>query len=151
MLGSTKAELLGRPVSSVHHPDCLEAVNTVFQSFAATGDVRDAELLLQRKDGSTIAVSLNVSSVRDDNGRVVHGWAIWRDITQRKQTEAALRASQARYENLYDDAPDMFASVDVETERIVQCNQTLTRVTGCSREELLGRPVREIHDPGGPE
>ena len=147
-LGSTKAELLGRPMSSLHHHDCLEDVNKVLQLFTATGEVRDAELLLQRKDGSTIDVSLNVSSVRDHSGRVVRGWLIWRDITQRKQTEAALRASQARYENLYDDAPDMFASVDVETERIVQCNQTLTRVTGCSREELLGRPVREIHDPG---
>ena len=147
-LGWTKAELLGRPVSSLHHPDCLEDVNKVFQSFAATGEVRDAELLLQRKDGSTIDVSLNISSVRDHTGRVVRGWLIWRDITQRKQTEEALRASQARYENLYDDAPDMFASVDVDTERIVQCNQTLARLIGCSREELLGRPVRAIHDPG---
>ena len=144
-LGSTQEEILGRPVVSLYHPDCLEHVKKVFESFVRTGEVRDAELQLQRKDGRTIDVSLNVSSVRDQAGRVVRSRSILRDITGRKQAEAALRASQARYENLYSDAPDMFASVDVNTERIVQCNQTLMRAAGYAREELMGRPVRELH------
>ena len=143
--GGTKAEILGRPVFSLYHPDCLEQVKKVFESFVRTGEVRDAELQLQRKDRSTIDVSLNVSAVRDQAGRVVRSRSILRDITRRKQAEAALRASQARYENLYSDAPDMFASVDVETHRIVQCNQTLMRAGGYAREELLGRTLRELH------
>ena len=147
-LGATKADVLGRSVSSLHHADCLDDVERACHSLVETGEVHDAELLLQRQDGSTIDVSLNASSIRDDTGRVVRSWFVWRDISRRKRAEVALRASQARYENLYDDAPDMFASVDVATERIVQCNQTLVTVSGCSREELLGRPVREIHDPG---
>ena len=41
----------------------------------------------------------------------------------------------------------MFASVTVDTECIVQCNQTLVSTSGYTREELLGRPVRDLHHP----
>ena len=67
---------------------------------------------------------------------------------ERAQSLRALEAARARYENLYQDAPDMFASVTVDTERVVQCNATLLRATGYRRTEVLGRPVRELHDPG---
>lgn len=66
----------------------------------------------------------------------------------RAQSLRALEAARARYENLYQDAPDMFASVTVDTERVVQCNATLLRATGYRRTEVLGRPIRELHDPG---
>ena len=66
----------------------------------------------------------------------------------RAKSVRALEAARARYENLYQDAPDMFASVTVDTERVVQCNATLLRATGYRRTEVLGRPVRELHDPG---
>jgi PAS domain S-box-containing protein len=66
----------------------------------------------------------------------------------REQSLQALEAARARYENLYQDAPDMFASVTVDTERVVQCNATLLRATGYRRTEVLGCPVRDLHDPG---
>lgn len=66
----------------------------------------------------------------------------------REQSLRALEAARARYENLYQDAPDMFASVTVDTERVVQCNATLLRATGYRRAQVLGRPIRELHDAG---
>ena len=65
----------------------------------------------------------------------------------RTRSLRALEAARARYENLYQDAPDMFASVTVDTERVVQCNATLLRATGYRRTEVLGRPIRDLHDP----
>jgi PAS domain S-box-containing protein len=65
---------------------------------------------------------------------------------RRLQSLRALEAARARYENLYQDAPDMFASVTVDTERVVQCNATLLRATGFRRQEVLGRPLVELHD-----
>ena len=66
----------------------------------------------------------------------------------RERSLRALEAARARYENLYQDAPDMFASVTVDTELVVQCNATLLRATGYRRAEVLGRPIRELHDAG---
>jgi len=53
-----------------------------------TGTIKDEELQLQRKDGSTIDVSLNVSAVRDEKGNILRSRSVWRDITKRKAVEA---------------------------------------------------------------
>ncbi|MDT3778087.1 PAS domain S-box protein [Nitrospira sp. MA-1] len=55
----------------------------------------------------------------------------------------ALKKSEALLRDLYENAPDMFFSVDAETERVVECNRTLLEKTGFSREEVIGRSVFE--------
>ena len=121
----------------------------VLASLLDTGVASELKLHLHRDKGSAIDVTVHVSAVRDRAGRIVGTRSVLHDTTQRRRVEAALRASQARYENLYADAPDMFASVDVDTGRLVQCNRTLERATGVVRERLLGHALRELHDPAG--
>ena len=67
-LGYTREEIVGHPIFERYHPDCIEDAHEVFQSFVETGEVHDAELVLKRKDGGKVDVSLNASSVRDDEG-----------------------------------------------------------------------------------
>ncbi len=87
-LGYTKEEIIERSIFDVYHPDCLDEVkNKVFPSFIKTGQVHDAELQLKRKDGTRLDVSLNVSAVRDETGRILHSRSSWRDITERKHME----------------------------------------------------------------
>ena len=59
----------------------------------------------------------------------------------------ALRVSEARYADLYENAPDMYLSVDAATGRVLQCNQTMLSATGYAREEVVGRPVVEFYAP----
>jgi signal transduction histidine kinase/ActR/RegA family two-component response regulator len=65
----------------------MDDVKRVFQSFMETGEVRNAELQLKRKDGTKIDVSLNISAVRDDQGNIIYSRSAWRDITERKLAE----------------------------------------------------------------
>ena len=46
------------------------------------------------KDGRRIDVALTISPIRDENGRIVGASKIVRDITQKKQTEQALRMTE---------------------------------------------------------
>src|SRR4030095_4459805 len=55
-----------------------------------------------RKDGSRIHVSISVSPIVDANGRVVGASKIARDVTERKRTEALLRANEERRRALLD-------------------------------------------------
>ena len=86
--GYTRDELLGMShISQLYHPDCEEARADAFQLFVETGSVRDAELHVMRKDGSVIDVSLNLTAVRDENGKVVRSRSVWRDISSRRRSE----------------------------------------------------------------
>jgi PAS domain S-box-containing protein len=86
-LGYSKEEIIGRPIFDMYHPDCMEEVKSAFGSFVETGFVDNAQLQLRRKDGSRIDVSLNVSAVRDETGKIIHSRSVWRDITERKEIE----------------------------------------------------------------
>ncbi len=59
----------------------------------------------------------------------------------RDKAVAKLQESEQRYRDLYENAPDMYASADATSGHIIQCNQTLLRVTGYAEDEVVGRPV----------
>jgi len=85
-LGYAKEEIIGRPVFDMYTPDSAEHAKTnVFPRFVKTGAIKGEELQLQRKDGSKIDVSLNVSAVRDEQGGIIYSRSVWRDITKRKK------------------------------------------------------------------
>src|SRR3546814_20493405 len=52
------------------------------------------ETVRQRKDGSLVDISLTVSPIKDGEGRIAGASKIARDITERKQSERALRRSE---------------------------------------------------------
>ncbi len=90
--GYAKEEIIGRPIFDMYTADSAEfAKKYVFPLFLKTGLIENAEMRLQRKDGSTIEVNLNVSAVYDDQGSILYSRSVWRDITRRKQTEEKLR------------------------------------------------------------
>ncbi|NUN09469.1 MAG: PAS domain S-box protein, partial [Ignavibacteriaceae bacterium] len=64
---------------------------------------------------------------------------------KRKAAEKSLIESEQRYADLYENSPDMFLSVDPSTGTIVQCNETCTRFTGYSKNELIGKHLSEIY------
>jgi PAS domain S-box-containing protein len=97
-LGYIKEELIGRSIFDVYHPDCMEDVHKAFESFVATGEVNDAQLLLKRKDGTKIDVSLSVTAIRDAQGNILYSNSVWRDIRERKQAEHALQKAHDELE-----------------------------------------------------
>lgn len=103
---------------------------------------------MRRRDGRTVPVNVSVSVVsRDAEGRIAESNLILHDMTRRKAAETALKISQARYQDRYHNAPDMFASLDPSSHRIVQCNKTLARVTGVDRTELIERSLLRFWRP----
>ena len=95
-LGYSKEEIVGCSIFDIYHADCMDRVKKTFRVFVETGEVHDTELQLKRKDGSKIDVSLNVTSVRDKNGKTLYSRSSWRDITQRKRGERALLREKDR-------------------------------------------------------
>ena len=86
-LGYSKDEVIDSPISSMYHPDSRDRAETFFQVFDKTGKIHNAELVLTRKDGSTLDVSLNASAIRDGEGNILQRNSIWRDISKQKSKE----------------------------------------------------------------
>ncbi|GAA4034116.1 hypothetical protein GCM10022212_36750 [Actimicrobium antarcticum] len=53
-----------------------------------------------------------------------------------------------KYRDLYDQSPDMFLSVDLESRNIIGCNQTLLTITGYSRQQIIGSKALSLCCPG---
>ena len=91
--GYSRAEIIDSPVFKLYHEDSIEEAKLASRQFIETGSVVDKELFLKTKGGEKIAVSLNVGSVKNDAGEIIHSISSWRDITYRKQIEESLKTA----------------------------------------------------------
>ena len=90
--GYTGEEIIGRStLDFLYTSDSLEAARKMVQQFRTTGEVRHAELRIRCKDGSTVEISSNISSVRDEQGNIRFSRNIWRDITELKRAREDVR------------------------------------------------------------
>jgi PAS domain S-box-containing protein len=102
------------------------------------GVVRDFELETFRKDGSRLWMSVNARAVRDEARKVLYYEGTARDITQRKHAEQALRESEERYRELFENSKDALYVHDM-SGCYTSVNRAAERLSGYTREELIGR------------
>ena len=91
-----------------------------------TGDSVVEKVQFVASNGTRTVMDVRCSPVRHDETENMSAVVVTlQEVSSHRRVEQALQASRARYENLYQNAPDMFASLTVDTEHIAQCNQTL--------------------------
>jgi len=143
-IGYAKEEIVGRSIFEIYHPDCKEDVKRLFQQFATTGEVRNAELKIMRKDGSIIDISLNASAVKDNKGKIIHSRSIWRDITERKRLEEILKKEQQELKLIIDSSPIIIFYKDKEG-KFIRVNKTFAEAIKLPEEEVCGKTVFDLY------
>ncbi len=107
LFGYTSDETVGQPVTILIPPDRLEEEPNILARLKRGERVDHFETLRRKKDGTLVEISLTISPVKDRHGNIVGASKIARDITDRKQAEAALLASEARFRQLADAMPQI--------------------------------------------
>jgi PAS domain S-box-containing protein len=143
-----EASLLQMTFADITHPDDLQA------------DLVLAELLFKReipfytmrkryvkKNGEIIWISLTASLIHDGEGEPIYGLAMIKDITDVQRAEDALREGEQRLVSIYNTVEDVIFHLAVEPEgqfRIISVNTAFLKVTGLSREKVVGKTVNEV-------
>jgi PAS domain S-box-containing protein len=104
------------------------------------GRLKDVELVLKKKDGSHIIVLENAHSVSDKNGDILYYEGTLTEITARKHAEEQLMLLKHSVDVHYDGAYWM----DPDS-RIVYVNDAGCKVSGYTREELIGKHVKLLN------
>jgi PAS domain S-box-containing protein len=101
--------------------------------------VRDEVWMLGNPDGRRIPILCNAGPIRDEAGNITGGVIAWRDITEIKRAEEALRASEQRFRAVFEHSGIGIAITDWEGH-FLQCNPAYQALLGYTQEEL-GRIV----------
>jgi PAS domain S-box-containing protein len=90
MFGFTAREMIGRPITTIIPPELRDDETRILATIARGERIEHFETVRVTKRGKPLEVSLTVSPVKDEAGRIVGAAKIARDITQQKRTEQAL-------------------------------------------------------------
>jgi PAS domain S-box-containing protein len=96
MFGWTAAEAIGKSVGLITPPEYDRKLGSLVERVLRGETVPPVETWRMRKDGTRFEVQISFSAVRDNSGNITAIATIFRDITERRRAEAALRALTRR-------------------------------------------------------
>ena len=148
-LGYTRDEMIGKPFIDFIHPDdrekALDTFTEAASSTALRGPTAALELRLLHKDGNIVWFYANATRLMSE-GKTTGFSVVMPDITRLKQAEADLMESEQRYRSLFENNPVAVYMQDVNGH-FIGVNDATCRITGYSREELLGLLAEQIIAP----
>jgi PAS domain S-box-containing protein len=142
---ASKDELLGRKASELVAPRDRERIARNMRKAIKEGAVIGVEYTLLRADGSEFAGELSTNVIRDASGKAVAHITVSRDITERKQMGEALRESEERFRSIVENSQAGIMILD-SAYRLTYVNDELCRISGYSREEVVGQDFRQFLD-----
>jgi PAS domain S-box-containing protein len=129
IFGYTAQEVIGRPVSLLIPADRQDEEPKILARIRAGERVDHFETIRQRKDGRRIDISLTISPIRDEWGRIMGASKIARDITERKEAELRLRESEQQLKDLLAAIPAAIYTTDAKG-RITYFNEKAVELAG---------------------
>jgi PAS domain S-box-containing protein len=134
--------LIGRTPWEVTHPEDHAVLNTARQQ-RSQGKTTTYESRLVRADGSTVYV-LVTGTPRWRDGEVQGAIVAVTDLTERKQMEEALQASEAKYRSIYENVHDVVYRTDFQGI-LTAVSPSIEKHTGHRPEDVVGRHVLEFY------
>ncbi len=133
----------------VVHPEDRERVRSLAQRAIATGEGFVDEHRIVQPDGRVRVVVSRGEAVKSSGGKVVALRGTWLDISERKQSEEALRVSEARFREVVELVPDILYRVALPGYRAQFISPAIKNLLGFEPEQWQQDPaiwVRQLHE-----
>lgn len=125
------------------HPDDLAPTQDLVQTALVSQDEFSGQYRVLWPDSSLHWLEVYGRVVRDEDGQTLRTVGVLQDITETKQAELALQASETRFRAVFEQAAVGMARLSPQG-RWIQVNQKLCEILGYQPEELLDKPFQAI-------
>jgi len=156
VFGYAAAEVVGQRIDLLipKLADDGETIPQALQRFAAAAgdtalDLGAREVWARRQGGNPFPAEMAVSQAPLSRREVFV--LCLRDVTERRESEQAIRESAARYRLLVDHAPEAIVVLDVDSGRFVDANDNAQKFFGLERARLLAVGPLELSPPQQPD
>jgi PAS domain S-box-containing protein len=142
-LGLHPAEVVGRPIHEVIGQEAYSTIEPYIDAVLSGRRVEyETEVPYQGIGARHMWVAYEPEF--DDAGRVTGFVSAILDITERKRAEERLRESEERFAKAFEASPLALTITSLGTGRLLEVNETFTRMSGYRREEAVGRTTLEL-------
>jgi len=153
IFGYEADEMIGQPITRIIPPELHAEERQILMRLQRGERLQHYETIRIAKDGRRVDISLTVSPLVDNSGKVVGASKVARDISESKAAQRALRESAARLRTLIETAAVGIVLIDARgVVRIF--NPACEKMFGYSADEVIGenvkmlmpQPYRDEHD-----
>jgi PAS domain S-box-containing protein len=145
IFGYTAAEAIGQSVRLIIPSDRQHEEDMVLGRLRNGERIDHYETARRRKDGSLLDISVTISPVRDQTGRIIGASKVARDITDRNRAQTALRESEERFRAMANTIPSIVWTAAPDGE-ITYASDRWFEFTGITPEEnRRGWPDLVLH------
>jgi len=139
LFGYSEREAIGRSIMILIPPEHLQEEPKILAAIKNGESLEHYETVRCRKDGTLVDISLTISPIKDDEGRIIGASKVARDITTRKRQEDELRR--------WNDQLEM--RVQERTGELLATQQrlmTMTSQLSLTEQQERRKLARELHD-----
>jgi PAS domain S-box-containing protein len=143
IFGYTAQEMIGRSILTIIPPERHEEEAQILAQLRVGKHIDHYETVRCKKNGERCDISLTVSPLFDDDGRVVGASKIGRDITEQKRARQQLFEAEERWRVTLESIGDAVVATDTHAG-VTFVNEVAAELMGGDKGTLLGRPLNEV-------
>jgi len=142
LIGLPKEKIVGMHQSRLHPEGTAEKYKELFCGHVQQKNSNNEDMLVQRADGTQVPVDISANLIELDGKPTLQG--VFRDITLRKQAQAAIHESEEKFSKAFRSSPHPMSISTLKDGRFIDVNDSFTRIIGYQRDEVIGKSSQEL-------
>ena len=143
--GYASEELIGKKIMDFMTPESRRLFSRHYPKFLRGEPFSGSDYHVRRADGTIARIQVTATLIHDDKGEPSGVQSVIVDVTRQRRIEEQIRASEARYRQLFERAPIGIVHFDTGMH-VTDCNDHYLQIMQAEREQIIGLDIRKMRD-----